>query len=103
MTRTPVLPDAPPLMADANARFRRPRLTPRRVFCFTFAAASLTLRTVPLPGLRAAGAAVAQARESSAAHGRLQARLQEQAAWRPKLDSRRLSRLRRRRRPPDAP
>ncbi len=25
MTRMPVLPDAPPLMADANARFRRPR------------------------------------------------------------------------------
>ena len=86
MTRMPVLPDAPPLMADANARFRRPRLPPLRVFGFTFAAASLTLWITALPGVRAAGAAVAQAWEDSAAHDRLEARLQEETAWRPKLD-----------------
>lgn len=52
MTRMPSLPDAPPLLADANARFRNRRWTPLRVFAWTFLAASLVLWLATLPGVR---------------------------------------------------
>lgn len=88
MTRMPALPDAPPLLADANARYRRRRWTPLRVFAWTFLLASLVLWLAALPGIRGVGKLIASAWDKSAAHERLEERLPRsgQKEWRPRLD-----------------
>lgn len=84
----PVLPDKPPLLADANARFQKRRWTPLRVFAWTFLAASLVLWLTALPGVRGAARALDAAWRSSPAHDQLEARLHadDKAAWRPGVE-----------------
>jgi hypothetical protein len=55
MTRMPILSDAPPLLADANARYAGRRWTPLRVFAWTFLFATLFLWAAALPGVGAVG------------------------------------------------
>lgn len=87
MTRMPVLPDAPPLLADANARFTKRRWTPLRVFAWTFLFASLVLWLTALPGLREIGHYVAEGWRKSPLHDQLEERLHPDPDknWRPKL------------------
>jgi hypothetical protein len=87
MTRMPVLPDAPPLLADANARFRKRRWTPLRVFAWTFLFASLALWLAALPGIRATGQIITQAWKKSPAHEQLDDKLHANSKdeWRPRL------------------
>jgi hypothetical protein len=75
MTRMPVLPDKPPLLADANARYLKRRWTPLRVFAWTFLFASLALWLAALPAMKAAGHALAEGWDRSPAHDRLEERL----------------------------
>lgn len=88
MTRMPVLPDAPPLLADANARFRKRRWTPLRVFAWTFLFASMALWITAIPAVRAAGQALTDAWSKSPVHEKVDERLHRDTAksWRPKLD-----------------
>lgn len=88
MTRMPVLPDKPPLLADANARFRKQRWTPLRVFAWTFLFASLALWLTALPGIRGAAQSLAEAWRHSPAHDQLDERLHARGEdeWRPRLD-----------------
>lgn len=88
MTRMPVLPDKPPLLADANARFRKRRWTPLRVFAWTFLFASLALWLAALPAMNAAGKALAEGWKRSPVHEELDERLHRDPAktWRPGLN-----------------
>lgn len=87
MTRMPVLPDAPPLLADANARFRKRRWTPLRVFAWTFLFASLALWITALPGIRGFGRMLLEAWDKSPAHEQLEEKLHRdpERSWRPRV------------------
>lgn len=88
MTRMPTGPDAPPLLTDANARYRARRWTPLRVFAWTFLFASLALWISAIPAVRGFAGWVAEGWRESPLRERLDERLHRDpdADWRPRLD-----------------